>query len=172
MKQRTEFTAQTAALLCLCLGINALESFLLPLIALPIPGVKLGLSNLVILFSIAKGDKWIPWTLVLLRASVSALLFGTPVTLLFSLMGGLLSLMAMFLSHPLVKNGFSYVSVSVAGSLAFQIGQSVAALLLYGKAVLYYTPLLLVCGIFTGGLLGLILNLILPRLKKISLFHT
>ncbi len=168
MKHSSEFTAHVAALLCLCLGINALENVLLPLIAIPVPGIKLGLSNLVILFSIAKGDRGIPWVLVLLRSTVSALLFGTPVTFLFSVTGGILSLVAMLFAFPLVKKGFSFVSVSVAGSFAFQIGQSTAAVLLYGKAILYYTPFLLLCGVFTGSLLGFILNLTLPRLKKIS----
>lgn len=168
MMKRSRSTARLAALLCLCLGINALESFLLPLISLPVPGIKLGLSNLVILYCICRGNKPEPWILMGTRALISALLFGNPISFWFSLCGGVCSVLAMQLSHPLTKRKFSYITVSVCGSCAFQIGQAIAACILYGGAIFYYTPILLFCGIFTGAIMGLIANLSLPRLKKIS----
>lgn len=153
-------------LLALCLALSALESFLIAPLSLPLPGVKLGLSNLVILFCLSPKMRLGALCMILARAAFTALLFGNPVTLFFSLAGGLLSYGAMLLSLPLIRRGFSYVTVSLFGSCLFQIGQSLSAVLLYGPAVLYYLPLLLFAGIVTGAVIGLTHNLIVARLKK------
>lgn len=166
--RRSSSLARLAALLCLCLGISALENLLLSAVPIPVPGVKLGLSNLVILFSLTYEKPSAAWILMLSRCTISALLFGNVSTLWFSLLGGVCSVLVMQASIPLTRHGFSYFSVSIIGSIGFQIGQGIAAVLLYGFAILYWIPLLFLCGIFTGALLGICMNLMDRRFAKLK----
>lgn len=161
-------TARFGALLCLCLSINALETLLLIPLSLPIPGAKLGLSNLVILYCIYRKEKLTPFALALSRALVGTLLFGNPVSFLFSVCGGLMSIPAMQISLALLKHGFSSVSISICGSVFFQIGQLLVGQILYGRAILYYAPALFASAIVSGIILGLLHNLLAHRLKKID----
>ncbi len=160
--------ARFSALLCLCLAISALENILQGFVVFPIAGIKLGLSNLVILFALSKKERSTPWILMGARSVFTALLFGNPTTLFFSLSGGVLSVLAMQGTLPLLKHKFSFFSISITGSLAFQTGQICAALILYGTPILYYSPILLFCGTLTGAVLGLLQNILYVRLKPIE----
>lgn len=166
MKARSLLLARFTALLCLCLGINALESLMFSAITLPVPGVKLGLSNLVILFAVGKNERFTPWVLMFARSFLSALLFGNPSTFFFSLLGGILSVGAMQVTAMLLKHGFTFLTVSVAGSLFFQLGQLLAAIILYGIGIVYYAPVLLLSGLITGALIGIVQNCLFVRLKR------
>lgn len=158
--------ARFSALCAFTLLLSAVEN-LIPLPVAP-PGVKLGLSNLAVLYCIADGDRLSAWVLVLLRTVLSALLFGNAVSFLFSLSGGILSVLLMQTALGMLQRGYTFVSLSVLGSLAFQIGQIAAGVLLYGPSIVNYLPLLLFCGVFSGAVVGLVLNLSFPRLQKIA----
>lgn len=165
---RTSIRLSSAALLlAVCLGLSALESFLLPVFSIALPGVKLGISNVVILFCIGRRKTRLALLLAVSRALLCAMLFGSPVTLLLSLSGGLVSLLAMHLSRPLLTRGFSFLSVSVAGSVAFQLGQGAASIFLYSTAVLYYLPALLFCAVLTGAILGIVENCLFARVNRL-----
>ena len=168
MKHNFNKTALFSALLCLCLAINALESILMHPLVIPFPGVKLGLSNIVILYAISTNEKTLPWILTISKTVFGALLFGSPLTFFFSICGGLFSVSLMLLSKPLINQKFSFFSISIIGSLGFQIGQSLATYLIYGTPVLYYIPILLFFGILSGALLGTIQNILFVRLNKIT----
>ena len=163
--------AQNSALICLCLGINTLETMFLSILALPIPGAKIGLSNLVVLYCIGKKQFALSWGLALVRPMVSALLFSNPVGFLFSICGGILSVFAMQLATPLLTRNFTFLSIGVLGSITFQFGQTLAAFVLYGSAILYYTPVLLFFGTISGALIGFLQNLLFARLSKTATFH-
>ena len=162
---RTVRLARNAAMLSLAM----IFSFVEHLLPLPLPGIKLGLANLVItaLFYLAS-----PLDAALVsfsRILLSALLFGSPVSFFFSLCGGGLAYLAMALCRPFHQRFFSFVGISVLSATGHHLGQIFAAVLLYGSgAILTYLPWLLLSGIVTGTLTGLLLNWLAPRWKKLQ----
>ncbi len=168
MMKHTQKTAYYGILLCLCLGLSALENLLALALPLPIPGIKLGLSNLILLFCIGNQQAAAALVLMLLRSLIMSILFGSPITFLFSVLGGIWAVGVMQLTAPLLSHGYSFVTISAIGSFFFQVGQCIAALILYGSAIFFYCPLLLICGTLTGSLLGLIQNRLFVPLKNIT----
>lgn len=104
-------------LLALALILSYVE-FLLP-IPMPIPGMKLGLSNLVSLFCIYRRSVKEAYWLLVLRIAISSVLFGTAISFLYGITGGLLSLTAMAVLKKIGK--FSPVSVSVIGGVIHNV---------------------------------------------------
>lgn len=143
-RKRTARLTEMGFLTAVALVISYLES-LLPLTAIiPLPGIKLGLSNIVILFALCRLDASAAILILVARILLSTLLFATPAALIYSLAGGLLALGVMALC--LRSRKLSPIGVSIAGAAAHQIGQlGTATLLLRSSAILYYlTPMLLV----------------------------
>ncbi len=153
--------ARGGLLVALAFVFSYLES-LLPL-SIGIPGIKLGVANIVVLFALYKTNLPTALTISLVRAVLSGFTFGSPSMILYSLAGAILSLVIMFLCKKSQK--FSIIGVSIAGGVAHNIGQSVvAALLLSPAAVFAYLPLLLIVGAVTGGVIGALALLLLRRL--------
>ena len=151
-----------SALKALALIFSYVE-FLIP-ISLGIPGVKLGLANIVVLLSVyTLGPKY-GLFINLARIALSALLFGNVFSALYALAGGLVSLAVMRLAK---KAGvFSVIGVSMAGGVFHNLGQlAVAALAMETAGILYYFPVLLLAGMITGILTGFIATLVLRALK-------
>lgn len=144
-------------------------SFVEHLLPLPLPGVKLGLANVVItaaFYLISPLDAAI---VSLIRISLSALLFGTPVSFFFSLAGGAFAYLVLVLCRPFYNRFFSFIGVSVLAATGHHFGQIFAAAILYGSGVvLTYLPWLLLAGALTGTLTGALLNLLAARWKMIS----
>lgn len=141
-----------SALLCLGTTVGILESFIsLPL---PVPGIKLGLANLVTLFALCFYDKKSFVTVGFMRVVLTALLWGGfGINFLFSLVGWALSAAAILTACILHKN--SIFGISVAGACFHQIGQMMAAVCVYGQiGLLYYLPVLLVAGTLSGILIA------------------
>ncbi len=130
-----------------------------------IPGVKLGLANLVILIALERMDTPTAFGINMVRIALSSLLFGTVMTLAYSLAGGLLSFLVMW---ALRKSGrFSLIGVSLAGGVAHNIGQIlVAALVLENLRIAVYLPVLLISGVITGILIGICAKAILKHLPE------
>lgn len=127
-----------------------------------IPGVKLGLANLVVIVAIYK----LKWTDVLmisvLRVLLSGILFYNLAVILYSLAGALLSIFVMLLMKRC--RIFSRVGVSIGGGVAHNIGQLLAAFFVIdSRTLLYYMPVLLLSGSFFGALIGILAGLILQR---------
>ncbi|MBD9184072.1 MAG: Gx transporter family protein [Clostridiales bacterium] len=131
-----------------------------------IPGMKVGLPNLVMVFLLYRVG-WKETVIVsLIRAFLVALLFGNLQSLIFSIAGAVLSLTGMIL---LKKTGlFSSIAVSVTGGVLHNVGQIIAACLWTGTVqIAYYLPALLVSGVCAGIAIGLIAGFLLKRLENV-----
>jgi len=129
----------------------------------PIPGIKLGLSNIVILFALVKMDGRSAFFIMLIKVLICSVLFSGMNSFLYSLFGGILSFAAMCTAK---KFNFSIVGTSMAGGVFHNLGQILAAaIFLSSPAALYYFPILSVCGLFVGAAVGILCKIIISRLK-------
>ena len=165
-----EKVALSGLLLAIMLILGYIESLIPPIV--PIPGVKLGLSNGVLLFSLYLLN--IPMTLVLmaLKVLLSALMFGNINSLMFALSGGVLSLLVMI---PLSRlKDVSIIVVSMAGAVFHNVGQVLAAFALMPevapRTLLSYLAVLMAVGLATGALTGVLAREVLKRMKRFSLY--
>lgn len=148
-------------LTALCMIFGYIETFI-PLIAIA-PGVKIGLSNAVALILIMCGDIKGAFFVNITRILLSALLFGSPFSLLFSAVAGVGS---QIVSSLLYKTRvFSAVGISVAGAVTHNILQLAVALFIVGQGAIYYAPILLIGGAVSGVLVGIPCKIIIERLK-------
>ncbi len=131
-----------------------------------IPGVRLGLANLIIVIALYKMKARKVYMLSVTRVVLAGFLFGNLASILYSLAGGLLSLTVMVL---LKKSGkFSVMGISTAGGVFHNIGQLIVAMLVVETfSVSYYFPILLVSGLITGAVIGIVANEMLKRLSAI-----
>lgn len=140
--------------------------FLLP-INLAIPGIKLGLANLVIIVSLyTLGASW-AFPLSLVRILLTGLTFGNPASMIYSLSGGMLSLAIMVVAKRCKL--FSVTGVSVLGGVFHNVGQILAAILVVETAsLLYYLPVLILSGTVAGVLIGILSSILIGHLRKIT----
>lgn len=117
------------------------------------PWIKLGLSNLALLYAVFYMRPHETAILMLLKVGLSSLLFGNAVGALYALAGGVLSITGMLLLHRI--KGISPIPVSTIGGFLHMIGQcAVGAALISLQWILGYAPLMLIVGTVTGLLLG------------------
>ncbi len=134
---------------------------------LVIPGIKLGITNIVVLLALYLISQKSAIIINLLRIILVALLFGNVMSLAFSLSGGILSGMTMILLKK--TNKFSIFTVSIAGAVSHNIAQIFAAMVILGtSAVAWYMPLLLITGIICGFLIGILGGDLCRRLQKLN----
>ena len=148
MKISSKNLALCALLAALALALSWAESFLI--LPLPVPGMKLGLANIVTLYALYTLSFPAALFILLVRCTLGAFFAGSISSLLFSLCGGLLALiiMALFRRSPL-----SIYGVSLCGAAAHNIGQVVCAIfILRSFAPVGYLPFLLILSLFTGTL--------------------
>ena len=129
-----------------------------------IPGVKVGLANIAVIFALYKMGWREAISVSVIRVLLVALLFGSVVSLAYSIAGAIISLSLMIL---LRKIGiFTEVAVSVVGGITHNIGQIlIAFLLLETKVVFYYLPFLMVSGVIAGIAVGVAAALLIKRVK-------
>lgn len=134
-------------------------------VPLPIPGVKLGLSNVVVLMALYVMGSKEAAAISVVRVAVSALLFKGAAGLWYSLAGAVFSFAVMALAK---KSGrFSAVGVSIFGGIFHNIGQLAAAWIILGRAVvMYLLPILTVCGAVTGFGIGVVSEMCIKHVKK------
>jgi heptaprenyl diphosphate synthase len=140
-----------ALLVALSLVLGYIES----MIPLPVtlPGVKLGLANVVVLVALYVLDARVAFFLVFVKAGITAMLVGSPMVIAYSLAGGLLSFLLMWLLKSTSK--VSIVVVSMVGAVAHNTAQVfVAYLLLATPAILLNLPFLAVVACITGSVTG------------------
>ncbi len=132
----------------------------------PIPGIKMGLANIAVVFALYKLSVKEAIIVSVTRVIIVSFLFGTSVTLVYSVSGAVLSMIVMALMQ---KSGrFSLVAVSIAGGVAHNIAQVIVACILLKSAVIrYYLPFLIISGILTGVVIGLISAKLIERIKNI-----
>ena len=132
-----------------------------------LPGVKLGLTNIVVVLMLYSIGTKEAFCVSVIRIFIVGILFGNLIGILYSLGGGILS----FLVMALLKKGnhLGCISVSVAGGIAHNIGQIlIAALVVSSHYVLYYFPVLLIAGLLTGFLIGLLAQELIVRLRFLT----
>ncbi len=137
-------------------------------IHLGIPGVKLGLANLIIVITLYKMGVKEAYILSVVRVVLAGFIFGNMFSILYSMSGGLLSLTVMIFLKKTDK--FSIMGISMAGGVFHNIGQLImAAIVLESLSITYYLPVLLISGVLTGFLIGFIANEMLKRLVNMSI---
>ncbi len=154
--------------MCIALSmiLSYFESMIPPLVA--VPGVKIGLANLVMVFMLYKVGAKETAIVSIIRVILSSLLFGTPLMMIYSLAGATLSLIGMILLKK--TNLFAPVTVSVIGGILHNIGQIATACIIMDTAqIAYYLPVLLISGTLAGVVIGFVAALILKRLEKFKL---
>lgn len=129
-----------------------------------IPGVKLGIANLVVVTALYQLEPKEVFWISFVRIFLMGILFGNGVSLLYSLSGGIISFVAMLVCKK--TKLFSVIGVSIVGGVFHNIGQLLAAMLvLQNDRILYYLSVLLVAGIITGALIGMISKKIIQVMK-------
>ena len=138
---------------------------------LPVPGIKLGLGNIVVLFTLA-GFGWrAGLAIALVKVVVSALLFGNPMVLMYSAGGAALSFAAMWVA--LHWSRLSIVGVSMVGGVFHMVGQlAVVAFTFSPYVALVYLPVLMISGLVTGLLTGYVCRLVIRTTAKSNLFKS
>ena len=161
--RKTAFMGLFLALAMICSYIETLIPF-----SVGIPGIKPGLANIVVVLMLYSVGTKEALLVSLLRIVLVGILFGNAFSILYSLSGGILSLLVMFLMKKTDK--FSCVSVSITGGISYNIGQIiVAAWIVNSYNVFFYVPVLLFAGLVTGLLIGVIAKEVIVRLKNITL---
>ena len=132
-----------------------------------IPGVKLGLANLIIVIALYRMKLSEAYLLSIVRVLLAGFIFGNYFSIIYSLAGGLLSLTVMALLRK--KGGFSVIGVSIAGGVFHNIGQLiVASVIVETFSVMYYVPVLLIAGLVTGLLIGIASDGMFKRLANLE----
>lgn len=160
--KKTKRLVLLAMLTAVAMILSYVES-LLPSVG--IPGVKMGLANIAVIFALFRFGWKEAAALSLVRVVLVSLLFGGVGAMLYSLAGAVLSLAVMALLRRIDR--FSTVGISVAGGVAHNAGQILMAMLiLQTKQLLGYLPVLAVSGIAGGVLTGLAAALLIRRIPE------
>ena len=129
-----------------------------------VPGMKLGLANLVIVAGLYYLNEKDVLIISVTRILLMGLLFGNGMSLIYSLTGGMLSYLIMILMKK--KTNLSVLVISIGGGITHNIGQLIAASLVVSNFhIFYYFPALLIAGTITGLLIGIVSEKILKILK-------
>lgn len=158
MKNKIAYWGVFLALALVCSYVESL----IP-ISFGIPGVKLGLTNIVVilmLYTIGAKDAIL---ISVLRIILAGFMFGNAFSIIYSLAGGILSFVVMLLLKNIGK--LKILSISTAGGISHNVGQLiVAALVVENYNILFYVPVLIIAGIITGFLIGLLAGEIVLRI--------
>ncbi len=164
MSNRSKSVAFIGACTALALILAYVEVILPPLFP-AVPGIKMGLPNIILVFLLYRRGPAVAAVVSLLRILLVSLLFGNTMALMYSLAGGALSLVLMILLRRFRL--FSTVGVSVAGGVAHNVGQILMAMWLLDTAQLgYYLVVLTITGTIAGILIGLCGSLLIKRIPQ------
>lgn len=159
---------KNVAVLGLCVALAMIMSYIESLFPLnfAVPGIKMGLANIVIIFLLYRVGFGAACVVSLIRVFLVSLLFGNVMMMAYSLAGAALSLALMLM---LKKSGkFSVIGVSIAGGVAHNAGQIIMAIILLGaRQIAYYLPVLVITGTVTGVLIGIAASVVIKRIKHI-----
>jgi len=166
MKQTQKLTL-AALLIAVMIVLGYIES-LIPISS--VPGIKLGLSNCVLLIALYWLGVRISFEMMVVKVVLLGFLFGNPMMILYSLAGGALSLTVMTLLEN--RRSISPIGVGIAGGVTHNIGQvAVAMLILQTPSLIYYLGILMPVGAGMGFLTGTVAKMLmrtLPPLKRLQ----
>ena len=162
MAKRVAYCAMLSALAMVFGYVEALIPF-----SFGVPGMKLGIANLVIVVSLYLLPTYQVFFIQLIRIVLISFLFGNMSMMMYSLAGGILSFLVM---RFVKKTGiFSIIGVSICGGVSHNVGQLIMAVLAVQTIkLIYYFPMLLIGGLITGCLIGMLAQRILERIKSSS----
>ncbi len=167
MRSRTVKIAYFGLLTAMAIVLGYVER-MIPMLDGSIPGVKLGLSNVVILFALYVMDDKSAFLLMLLKVFLLALMFSGlfSTTMMVSLGGGFLSFVVMAIMKRVP--GTTVIAVSILGAVAHNIGQTLTASAILGTYQLLYTylPAILVTAVVTGVLTGMVAQRVIVSLER------
>ena len=153
MAKKSKLVAFLGVCTALALVLSYIEAILPPVLA-AVPGIKMGLPNMIIMFLLYRRGAGPAIVVSIVRMLLVSLLFGNMMAFIYSLAGGILSLLVMILLRR--SNLLSTVGVSVAGGVSHNIGQILMAMLLLETSALgYYMVVLIISGTLSGMLIGL-----------------
>ena len=171
MNMKVRKVALCALFICIAAVLSAVETWLPPICALP--GVRVGLGNIVTMFMLYIGGKWSSgeaMVVVILRCFVAAFITGMVMNLFYGVMGGICSLGTMLLLRRILpqKNRENWLPVvGVGGALAHIAGQMLTAVIIYNNIfVLAYTPILMASAIIGGAFTGICTMMLLKKLSS------
>lgn len=163
-RERTRRVALCGLLIAMMLVLGFVESRI-PIDA-GIPGIKLGLSNGVLIFAVYMLDLPTAWMLMALKVVLSGLLFGGFSKIMYAIAGGVLSMICMSVLSKV--KGMHPVTVSMAGGAMHNIGQvALAMVILHNGQLLYYMAVLILVGLGCGALTGIVADSVMKHLKTI-----
>lgn len=161
MSKRVAYTAIMISLAMIFSYVEVLIPF-----HFGIPGIKLGLANLVVVIALYILKPTQALLISVARIVLVSFLFGSMSSMLYSLAGGILSFLVMLLLKKC--RGFSMMGISIAGGVSHNIGQLlVAAMVVESMNIFYYMPVLLVAGVITGMLIGIVAKNVCEHIKII-----
>ena len=166
MKKKS--SAQKVALYGVLIALAMVLSYVEMLIPLPvgIPGVKPGLANLVVFLALYTMTAREAFLISMVRILLVSITFGNGSAFLYSMAGGILSFLVMWIFQK--KDFLLPAGVSIAGGIAHNVGQLLmAAVILENGAVFTYFPVLLAAGCITGGLIGILGSQIQKHIPKV-----
>ena len=167
MKLTTKQLTLCAVLTALALAFSYLENFFPLSLAIPIPGIKLGLANIVTVFALYALGPAQALLILTGRCLLGAVFAGNMNALIFSLLGGVTAMGVMIALSRLKR--LSVYGVSVGGAAAHNCGQVAAAVLTLGNtAPLYYLPVLLGVSLVSGALTGFLSALLFRAMSHVD----
>ena len=158
------------AMLGLSIALAMIMSYIEVIVPLSfaVPGIKMGLANIVIIFVLYKIGTKEAILVSLIRVFLVSLLFSNVMAMWYSLAGAVLSLGIMWILKKTDK--FSVVGVSIAGGIMHNVGQIIMAVIVLGtEQIALYLPVLVITGTVTGVVIGIVSGLVINRFKKIRL---
>ena len=158
------------AMLGLSIALAMIMSYIEVLVPLSfaVPGIKMGLANIVIIFVLYKIGTKEAILVSIIRVILVSLLFSNVMAMAYSIAGAVLSLSVMWLLKKTDK--FSFVGVSIAGGIMHNVGQIIMAVILLGtEQIALYLPVLIITGTATGVVIGIVSGLVINRFKNIRL---
>ena len=136
------------------------------------PGAKLGLSNIITVVSIYTLGFKSSLMVITLRILLSTLLGGSVSSLLYSIAGGMLSLITMYAMKNIGKDNVSIIGVSIVGAFFHNVGQIIiAGLIIQNINIILYLPILTIAGIGTGFFVGITSTYLIMLLKKLPFYN-
>ena len=162
MKISTKKLTTLAITISFAMILSYLESRIPAFVA--IPGIKIGFANIAIIFALYKLGIKEAAVVSVLRIILVSTLFGSPVSMIYSLAGGVMSLIAMSLLKRFTP--LSEITVSVCGGVLHNVGQiAMASIMLSTNVIVYYLPFLLVSGIVAGIAVGVAAGILIKRIR-------
>lgn len=162
MNKKVESIAVVGVLSAFAIILSYIETFIT--FDFYIPGVKLGIANIAVVIVLVKYGMGQAFMVNIIRIFIVCIMFSNTFSLLFSLIGAAFSFVVMCI---LKRAGcFGIIGISVSGAVFHNIGQIIlASILIYGKSIVYYIPVLIIAGIITGIIIGIVSGMVIKHLK-------